>query len=108
MVSTFQLLEQERYTIQVKLEQKASMEAWYNEEISHLKQQLADRQSNLRATLEADKLQEVSRLNRQVIILLVLPFKHTALHLHIELQGGSETTCPSPLWILSFVKMLSS
>ncbi|XP_060590958.1 protein Spindly-like [Ruditapes philippinarum] len=61
-----ELLEQERYTIQVKLEQKASMEAWYNEEISHLKQQLADRQSNLRATLEADKLQEVSRLNRQI------------------------------------------
>ncbi|XP_053409120.1 protein Spindly-like isoform X2 [Mercenaria mercenaria] len=61
-----ELIEQERHTIQVKLEQKNSMEAWYNEEISHLKQQLADRNSNLQETLESEKQQEVNRLTRQI------------------------------------------
>ena len=81
------MLEQEKHTIQVKLDQKASMEAWYNEEITHLKQQLADRQSNLRASLEADKLQEANRLNRQVCSSSVISFHivHTSiLKVHIE------------------------
>lgn len=62
----FQLAQQEKHTLQVKLDQKCSMEAWYNEEISHLKQQLADRQDSEREMLESEKQQEVSRLNRQV------------------------------------------
>lgn len=58
--------EQDRYRLQVKLEQKVSMENWYLEEISHLKQQLSEGQRNLRESLEADKQQEVSKLTRQI------------------------------------------
>ncbi|KAL4228526.1 Protein Spindly [Mactra antiquata] len=58
--------EQERYGIQLKLDQKTSMEEWYNEEISHLKQQLADGHNNLKESLEAERLQEVNKLNRQI------------------------------------------
>lgn len=61
--------EQERHTLLGKLEQKSSMEAWYNEEIGYLKQQLAEGNDNLRETLETEKNMELGRLNRKVISL---------------------------------------
>jgi len=50
----------------MKLEQKCSMEKWYNEEIGHLKQEIADRQDHLKETMEMDNQMEVAKLNRQV------------------------------------------
>lgn len=50
-----------------RLEQKVSMESWYTEEISYLKQQLAEKNDNLRESLETEKKMEVGKLNRKVI-----------------------------------------
>ena len=61
---------QEKYDLQMKLEQKTSQEAWFNEEITHLRQQLADGQDNLRKTLETEKNTEISKLTRQVYCIM--------------------------------------
>ena len=57
---------QEKYDLQVKLDQKTSMEGWLNEEMTQLRKQLADGQDNLRKTLETEKNSEISKLTRQV------------------------------------------
>lgn len=58
--------------MQLKIDQKSSMEAWYTEEISHLKQQLSDGYDNLKEALEAEKVQEVTKLTRQVGDLVIV------------------------------------
>ena len=61
-----QLAEQEKYELQMRLDAKLSMEEWYNEEITHLRNQQAEGHDNLRQTLESEKHMEVSKLTRQV------------------------------------------
>ena len=60
------MADQEKYDLQMKLDQKTSMEDWFNEEITHLRQQLAVGQDNLRKTLENEKNTEIYKLTRQV------------------------------------------
>ena len=55
----------------MKLDQKSSMEDWYNEEITHLKQQ-AEGHEDLKKTLETERHMETSKLTRQVNWSLIL------------------------------------
>ena len=59
-------MDQEVHSLQMRLEQKASLERWYTEEMSSLKQQLSDRHEHDRQSLETEKQQEIAKYIRQV------------------------------------------
>ncbi|XP_052805978.1 protein Spindly-like [Mya arenaria] len=63
---TMEACEQETHCLQMKLEQKSSLERWYSEEVSSLKQQQTDRHELLQQSLETARQQEASKYMRQI------------------------------------------
>ncbi|XP_071109162.1 protein Spindly-A-like [Haliotis cracherodii] len=58
--------EQELYSLQMKYDQKASLEKWYNEEIMSLKQEMAVQRERITDELEAKLHQEAGQFRKQI------------------------------------------
>ncbi|XP_067658792.1 protein Spindly-A-like [Haliotis asinina] len=58
--------EQELYSLQLKYDQKASVEKWYNDEIATLKQEMAAQRERISEEIESRHNQEAGQLKKQI------------------------------------------